>query len=211
MVYSLRCNTPSEKALKFFWAIWLSSSDNLREYIGNSLVKWVMTSSMFSYQKDSNWNPTSVWSDKSSLYWFDIAICYFSRAYNWPKSDSRSNFYLKDFWMVCQYRSLIKSKLQEVLDKVALNKLIENQTSEREKARFLSLNQEHGNRQLPYRLLASIFCQVSFFQLWSTDWALPYMKRNGNVPIVKQDLWIHWVIMLLHFMGGAMWLRKHDA
>ena len=24
------------------------------------------------------------------------------------------------------------------------------------------------------------------------------------VPFVKQDLWIHWVIMLLHVMGGAI-------
>ena len=49
---------------------------------------------------------------------------------------------------------LTQSKIQEVLDKVALNKLIENQTSEIEKARLLSLclNQELGYRQLPYRL-----------------------------------------------------------
>ena len=41
--------------------------------------------------------------------------------------------------MDSQYRSLLKIK-QEVRDKVALNKLIENQTSEREKARLLSFS-----------------------------------------------------------------------
>ena len=35
---------------------------------------------------------------------------------------------------------LTQSKIQEVLDEVALNKLDENQTSEREKARLLSLS-----------------------------------------------------------------------
>ena len=35
---------------------------------------------------------------------------------------------------------LTQSKIQEVLDEVALNKIIENQTSEREKARLLSLS-----------------------------------------------------------------------
>ena len=41
--------------------------------------------------------------------------------------------------MDSQYRSLLKIK-QDVRDKVALNKLIENQTSEREKARLLSFS-----------------------------------------------------------------------
>ena len=41
--------------------------------------------------------------------------------------------------MVCQYCSLL-NKIQEFLDKVALNKLIENQTSKREKARLFSLS-----------------------------------------------------------------------
>ena len=72
--------------------------DNLWENTGNSLVQWIMASSMFAYQKDWNWNPTSVWSDKNSLYRFDIAVCYISRADNWPKSDSRSHFYQNDWW-----------------------------------------------------------------------------------------------------------------
>ena len=71
----------------------------------------------------------------------------------------------------------------------------------------LCLNQEQGYQQLPYGLLASIPCQTSFVHLWSTDLALPYMKKKGSVPIVKQDLWIHSVIMLLHVMSGAIWFR----
>ena len=40
---------------------------------------------------------------------------------------------------------LTQSKIQEVLDEVALNKIIESQTTEREKARLLSLTQDHNS------------------------------------------------------------------
>ena len=36
---------------------------------------------------------------------------------------------------------------------------------------------------------------------------LIYMKKKGSVPFVKQDLWLHSVIMLLHVMGDVFSTR----
>ena len=82
-----------------------------------------------------------IWQDKSSLYWFGIAVCHIVKPYNWPKSKSRSRFYQYYWWTIWFLNSqFTRSKIQENLDKVTLNKLNENQTTEGEKARLLSLS-----------------------------------------------------------------------
>ena len=58
---------------------------------------------------------------------------------------------------------LTQSKIQEVLDKVALNKIIENQKSEREKARFLSFSLPTGTHSPS--LAKRVFCSCEV-QTW---------------------------------------------
>ena len=97
--------------------------------------------------------------------------------------------------------------ISQVIDEVALNKLIENQTSEREKARLLSLSLPQsgawlsaapipalGLHLLPNEFLAAVKYRIS----------APIHEKEKKERIVKQDLWIHSVIMLLHVMGGAI-------
>ena len=84
-VYSLRCNTPSEEAVNIF-----EEFDSLQRTTFDNITGTLLSNESRHQACLPIWNckPTSVYSDKSSLYWLDIAVCYISRAYNWPKSDS---------------------------------------------------------------------------------------------------------------------------
>ena len=114
------------------------------------------------------WVLTIVLPDKSSLIWFGIAVCYIGRENNW-QSPTADHVFTKMFHELngLSFSLLTQCNIQEVLDEVDLSKIIENLTSEREKARLLSRSRPQSEAWLSAAPIPTpgLSFQKSFVQL----------------------------------------------
>ena len=141
MMHSLRCNTPSEEAVNIFEEFDSLQSTTFENKLGTVLSK-------------ETWHQASLPTNKTGIvirrasdqikanYIISISQSAPLVELITGQSSTRDHTFAKMINEIngLSISQLTQSKIREVLDKVALSKLIENQTSEREKARLLSLS-----------------------------------------------------------------------
>ena len=140
MVYSLRCNTPSEEAVKIF-----EEFDSLQRSTFENILGTVLSNESWR-QACLAINKTGIGIRRASDQIKAAYIGSISQTATIvelitgqsPTADTHTK--MIDEINGLSISQLTQSKIQEVLDEAALNKLIEGQTSEREKARLLSLS-----------------------------------------------------------------------
>ena len=156
-VYSLRCNTPSEEAVNIF-----EEFDSLQRTTTENILGTVLSNDS-SHQACLPISKTGIGSRRAShqikaAYIGSISQSAILVELITGQSLIADHTFTK---MIDEINGLSKmqltqSKIQEVLDEVALNKLIENHTSEREKARLLSLSLPQSGAWLSAALIPAL-------------------------------------------------------
>ena len=164
MVYSLRCNTPSEEAINIF-----DEFDSFQRTTFENILGTVLSNESW-HQACLPINKTGIGIRRASDQIKAAYICSVSQSATLvelitgqiPTADHTFSKMIDEINGL-SISQLTQSKIQEVFDEVAVNTLIENQTSEREKARLLSLSATI--RSMAIGFWASISCQTSFVEL----------------------------------------------
>ena len=184
MVYSLRCNTPSEEAVDIFEEL-----DSLQRTTFENILGTVLSYESW-HQACLPINKTGIGIRRASDQIKAAYIGSISQSATLvelitsqiPTADHTFTKKIDEINGL-SISQLTQSKIQEVLDEVALSKLIENRTSEREKDCLLSLALPQPGAWLsaaPIPALGLHLLPNEFRATVSTDWALPYMKKKGS-------------------------------